>query len=153
MGVGKSTVGVLLAELSGRPLVDVDTWIAHHAGQTIPEIFSAEGEGGFRQRERAAIRQLEAHPAAVVALGGGAVVDPANRRRIRALGQLITLTASPETIRARLGVADGRPLAQGDPLARLSERAAAYADADGQVATDHRTPADVAQQIHAEWLS
>ena len=154
MGVGKSTVGALLANLSGRPFVDLDHWIERSTKLGILEIFESEGEAGFRKYESAAIAALHTYPAAIVALGGGAVIDPHNRQRIRALGHLITLTAQPETLFERLSGGTHRPLAKGgDLLERLAARASAYADADGSVATDGRTPNEIAAVLLREWLS
>lgn len=147
MGVGKSTVGAYLARGLERPFIDLDRAIEAAAGRPIPAVFAAEGEAGFRRRERAALQHALAGPPAVIALGGGAAVDPENRAAIRAAGRLVTLTAKPQTLRARLGQGEGRPLAQGDPLARLAERAEAYADCDLSVPTDGLTPAQIAAQL------
>lgn len=150
MGTGKSTVGPILAARLGRPFIDLDDAIEAAAGQAIPAIFAAVGEAGFRARERAVLSEVLAGPGAVIAviaLGGGAVVDPVNRAAVRGAGILITLTAEPETLLARLGHGEGRPLAQGDPLARLAQRQAAYADCDLVFPTDDGTPAELAERL------
>jgi len=83
-GSGKSAVGRRLAARHGAPFVDVDQAIERAAGASIPEIFAAEGEAGFRARERAAIAALGPPGEGrgitrVIAPGGGSVVDPRNR--------------------------------------------------------------------------
>ncbi len=140
LAVGKSSVGPRLAERLDLPFVDVDHCIESAAGQPVPAIFAAEGEAGFRAREAAVLAALASQRAAVVALGGGAVIDPDNRELLRASGVVLTLTARTETLRARLTGDAERPLAQGDWQALLTARAAAYADADAQITTDERAP-------------
>src|SRR4051794_32967297 len=110
MGTGKSTAGRLVAARAGAAFVDLDDVIVARAGTGIPEIFAAEGEAGFRRREAEALDGLLAEPGArVVALGGGALLDPARRRAALARARVVTLTASAETIAARTAGA-GRPL-------------------------------------------
>jgi shikimate kinase len=79
MGAGKSTVGRLLAAELGWEFVDVDQEIEARAGMTVAEIFTAEGEGGFRRRESAAIARALGRDRVVIALGGGAPEILANR--------------------------------------------------------------------------
>src|SRR5919197_188323 len=85
-GSGQSAVGRRLAHRHDAAYVDLDDMIEREAGLSVPEIFNEEGETGFRARERRAVESLgPADPTAVVsrvvATGGGAVVDPRNRRR------------------------------------------------------------------------
>jgi len=100
-GCGKSTIGRLLAERLGRPYFDSDDEIEAHAGKSIAEIFAAEGETGFRDRETQVVADLAAQDRAVIALGGGAVVRPENRRAIEA-AHVVWLTASPATLWRRI---------------------------------------------------
>ena len=143
MGVGKSTIGPPLARALSRAFIDLDRVITAHAGSCVRTIFEHEGEAGFRRREAAALRSVLDGPSAVVALGGGTLVDPELRAFARALAPIITLTATPNTLRARLAsdvsTAASRPLLGADLEQRLAQRAAAYADADAQVATDVRS--------------
>ena len=88
MGSGKSEVGRLLAERLGRQLLDTDELIERD-GATIPEIFAAEGEKGFRRHERSAIERAARTKGAVIATGGGAVLDPANVESLRRRGVLV----------------------------------------------------------------
>ncbi|MGE5674750.1 MAG: 3-dehydroquinate synthase, partial [Mycobacterium leprae] len=130
------TVGRLLAQALGRPFVDTDAWIEAKAGRSIPEIFRAEGEAGFRAREVEAVAAVTAGSDLVIATGGGAVLNEANRAAMRQRGLVVWLDASPDELYRRAeaqGIA-GRPLLAGeDPLARLrtlaENRAPAYAAA------------------------
>lgn len=143
MGVGKSTVGPLVAVASSLAFIDLDQVITAHAGCAVSEIFAREAEVGFRVRERQALRSVLAGPPAVVALGGGALVDAGSRRFARSAATVITLTARLDTLRARLAESAGRPLLDADFATRLADRAAAYADADALIATDDRSPAEI----------
>ena len=122
---GKTTLGALLAGALDARHVDLDAEIAASAGRSIPEIFAAEGEAGFRDREAAALAAVcAADGAAVVSLGGGSLLRDANRWLCERAGEVFCLrTPSDEELQRRLGTAPGsRPL--GD---RARERAAHYA--------------------------
>lgn len=158
-GTGKSTAGQLLSARLGLPFRDLDDAIAAAASTPIPAIFAAEGEDGFRRRERAALQEAATGGGAIVSTGGGIVVDPANRALMRESGWVICLEALPETILARVaahrraGAARAaRPLLDApDPPARIRDlkasRQAAYADAHWTVHTDHLTPEQIAGEI------
>jgi shikimate kinase len=140
MGAGKTTVGRRCADALGRPFVDTDDVVVSLAGVPFDELWAREGEARFRELERDAVAQVCASPEPlVVATGGGAVVDPVNRRRLRASGTVVWLRAPVPVLAARVGPGDGRPLlAGGAPgaLARLeSLRAAAY-EAAAHIAVD-----------------
>lgn len=135
MGTGKSTVGPRLAARLDVPFADTDALIERAAGKTVPELWRESGEAAFRVREADVVEQLLSDGAPkVVALGGGAVTIERTRRRVLDRALVVTLTASPEAIVARVGEPALRPnLAVGaDPLARarelLAARAAAYAE-------------------------
>lgn len=110
MATGKTEVGRRLARSLGRPFVDTDGLVEASAGQTVAEIFAAEGETRFRARERDAVVQACAVPEAVVATGGGTLLDPENRRRLAASGPIVCLVASPEVILQRVGDPASRPV-------------------------------------------
>lgn len=158
-GVGKSTVAPLLAERLGVDVIDLDARIVADAGCTIAEIWTTEGEAGFRRREAAALDALYADPIPrVIALGGGALLAATRRARARRASHLIVLTARISTLAARLADATDRPLlgdvtaAPDAPPTRAichlyARRLAAYADADHTIATDDRDPRAVADAI------
>ena len=162
MGSGKSTVGPLVAEQLGLGFMDLDDAIEARAGQSIPVIFSEQGEAAFRQMEADALRATADRPDAVIALGGGTIVDDANRAFAQSHGVLIYLEVSAATIIER--VAEGaahRPLLQdetGTPLPRdrmqariermLDARRAAYEAASVTIDAD-RVPDVVAREIAA----
>lgn len=111
MGTGKTAVGKLLAEKTGRVFLELDALIEEKAGLTIPEIFRQEGETGFREREIAVVKELAGRTNAVIACGGGVVLNTINIDRLRQESRIICLTASPEIIARRTGEDGGtRPL-------------------------------------------
>jgi len=154
MGSGKSAVGRLLAKRLGWDFIDTDREIEAEAGAKVAEIFAREGEPRFREREREVLRALPGM-GAVVALGGGAVVDARNREILAEKGTLVWLDASPEALAARTAGDTGRPLLAGldrdARIARLRELAAARRDAYSHAAlridTEAHTPASVADAI------
>ena len=118
-GSGKSACGRALAENLALPFYDLDQEIETRSGKTILEIFSSQGEPGFREWERAGLEEVMEREAGVVALGGGALLDPPSRARVEALGQVICLGASLETLVERLeSSASPRPLLSGEGPAR-----------------------------------
>jgi len=121
-GAGKSTLGRQLARRLRKPFVDADTELERRLGVSIPTIFEIEGEAGFRDREEGVLADLTVLANIVLSTGGGAVLRPNNRRRLRDHGTVIYLHAEPVTLWARLRHARNRPLLQtADPLARLAE--------------------------------
>lgn len=113
MGAGKSTVGPLVAARFGQPFVDLDALIEAREGLSIPAIFEARGEAGFRDAEHAALASLATAPATVVATGGGVVLREENRALLRRLGTVVYLAVTPEESLARIGGGEGRPLLAG----------------------------------------
>lgn len=147
MGAGKSSVGRRVARRTGRRCIDLDQQIEQAAGCTIPQIFAADGEAGFRALETATLRTvLSADEPAVVAVGGGAVLPAVNRDLMRERACVVWLRATPETLLERVGDGRGRPLLAEDPagvITRLvAERADAYHAAAHEIVDVDRLPFD-----------
>jgi 5-deoxy-5-amino-3-dehydroquinate synthase len=121
MGTGKSSAGRRLAALLDRSFVDTDEEIESAAGRTVAEIWSAEGEAKVRALESAVLaKAIASLTPSVIAVGGGAVLDPANRAAIATAGSVVWLRASLATLCERLGDGVGRPLLAPDPAAALA---------------------------------
>ena len=123
MGTGKTAVGKRLAKRLGWAFVDTDRLIETSARKTIPQIFSQHGETVFRRLEKRAIRLATRGDERVIATGGGAFCDAQNQHRLRAVGPVICLTASPKVIFERVGPSiSTRPMLAGAvPLARIQQ--------------------------------
>ena len=106
-GTGKSIIGKLLAELTGKTLQDTDAKIEEEAEMTIPEIFEKEGEAGFRDRESAVCKKLGKERNLIIATGGGAILRPENIDALRQNGTLVHITRSIDKLPTR-----GRPLSK-----------------------------------------
>ena len=120
MGAGKTTVGRLLARRLKLRFVDSDQEIERRCGVKIPLIWEIEGEAGFRGREAQVLAELTAQDGAVLATGGGAVLDPRNRDNLRTRGFVIYLHALPPVLWQRTRADKSRPLLQdGSPRERL----------------------------------
>jgi shikimate kinase len=155
MGAGKSTVGERCAQLLDRPCIDTDEIVEAVAGATIAEIVTSEGEPAFRARELQAVVDACASPVpAVIACGGGAVLDPENRGRLRNAGFVVWLRAPADVLAER--VADDvstRPLLATYGAAATLERLAAVRDptyeavADAAVDTGGRSVDEVADAV------
>lgn len=122
-GSGKSTVGRQLARRLCLPFIDSDHVIEQRIGGSIRGFFDREGEAAFRDIEEDVIRELtEDASSRVLATGGGAVIRPANRVRLRERGTVVYLNASPEEIFRHIKHDQARPLLQvASPLDRLRE--------------------------------
>lgn len=154
MGAGKSTAGRRLARLLRIPFVDSDVEIERAYGP-IAEIFERDGEAVFRARESETIARLCDEGPHVLAVGGGAVLDPANRAVMRRNGCIVNLALKPETAYSRVAHRTHRPLLGAVPTletirALMAERAPAYADNDLSIAVDARSPSAIAHII-AKW--
>jgi shikimate kinase / 3-dehydroquinate synthase len=122
MGVGKTTVGRALAKKLGRRFFDSDHEIEARTGASIPWIFEIEGEESFRRREAEVIRDLTARDGIVLATGGGAILNAANREFLKTRGTVIYLRASVNSILQRTSRDKNRPLLQtADPRKRIEE--------------------------------
>ena len=151
MGAGKTTVAGLLAERWGSTVRDTDHDVAASAGKTISEIFVDDGEQHFRRLERAAVVEALAGHTGVLALGGGAVLDPDTRTDLRG-HQVVFLRVGLTDAAKRVGLGVGRPLLLGNVRSRikglLDERLPIYQEvAAFTVETDGRTPGEVADEV------
>ena len=154
MGAGKSAVAARLGERLGAAVADLDAMIEAEAGSTIAELFAREGEPAFRRREAELLDRALGAGVRVIACGGGVVVDPAARMRLRDRCRVAWLEVTPaEAARRVAGTEARRPLlGTGDPTRRLAEllleRAPLYAEAsDARIATDGRAPEQVADAV------
>ncbi|MGD8608091.1 MAG: shikimate kinase, partial [Myxococcales bacterium] len=152
MGSGKSTVAGVVADLLGTQALDLDAHVEALVGTSIPAIFAERGERAFRVLEREAVKTLPPE-VGVVSLGGGTLVDEETRQRLLREGIVITLTADPAVLAARVGAGEGRPLLGEDPRADLerilAQRADAYAEAHAVIDTSTLDPEEIAAQIVA----
>ncbi len=118
MGTGKTAVGKALAEKLGKEFVELDSLIEQKAGKTIPEIFQQGGEVAFRELEIAVIKKVAENKDAVIACGGGVVLNKINIDRLRKECIIVYLTASPGAILKRTsGDENERPLLKADSRA------------------------------------
>ena len=123
MGTGKTAVGKLLAQKLGKTFFETDVLIERKAGKSIPEIFRQEGEIGFRELEIEVIKEIAGRKNAVIACGGGAVLNTINIDRLKQECVIVCLAASPGVILERTSAdKDGRPLlAVADRLRQIKE--------------------------------
>ncbi|MDQ3690959.1 MAG: iron-containing alcohol dehydrogenase [Chloroflexota bacterium] len=132
---GKSTVGRLVAERLGRPIIDTDEYLAHRLGMPVPAYLEQHGESAFRAEEAGAVVEACAVPGAVIATGGGAALDPLNRWALWHHGTVAWLHVTPDELLRRLnGDAMPRPTLEPYGIERLTtvlaERAPVYRAAD-----------------------
>jgi shikimate kinase len=141
-GAGKSTLGRQLARRLNKRFVDADAELEHRLGVSIPTIFEIEGEAGFRDREEATLTELTLLSDIVLSTGGGVVLRPGNRARLKENGTVIYLHAHPAVLWERVRHSRNRPLLQtAEPHTRLAtlyfERDALYREvADHIVESD-----------------
>ena len=156
-GSGKSTIGRLLAARLDLPFTDLDAVIVETDGRSIPQIFAEEGEPGFRAREKQALADMGARPRHVVALGGGALLNPECRALAEANGEVLCLACTLETLCHRIDNAPGsRPLAGGHAALEklMANRAAHYASFPRRLDVTNGTPealAEAAETLFGAW--
>jgi len=153
MGAGKTTVGRLLADAWGVALRDTDQDIEEAEGRSVSDIFVESGEEYFREREHAAVLTALTEHDGVLALGGGAVLDPRTREAL-APHLVVFLRVGLSDAVKRVGLGHGRPLLLGNVRSRvkslLDERLPIYLEvADVVVETDGRSAEDVAAEVRA----
>ena len=161
-GAGKSAVGRAAAALLGWSFVDVDAEVVHRTGKPVAAVFAEQGEAAFRRLEAEALAEACSRGAAVIATGGGAITDAANRELMLRSGVVVCLEARTDTILERLfgeqgaDEAEVRPLLQ-DPSPRdridglKAQRQPAYALAHWTVHTDGLNVDEVAREVVRAW--
>jgi 3-phosphoshikimate 1-carboxyvinyltransferase len=155
-GAGKSSVGAILARTLGWAFVDTDEELRRLCGQDIHTIFSTRGEPWFRAREQELVSRALSLPRTVVALGGGALLDPSSRAQLRANGLCILLHAPLETCLRRVRGDSERPLLRGeaDPQPLWEARLPGYLEsADLCLSSQDKAPWQLARAIEAELRS
>lgn len=170
MASGKTTVGWRLAKMIGYGYIDLDQWIEKKAGKRISEIFDAEGEQVFRMQEAEAVRDILNVKNHVISVGGGAVMDDDNWKKIKNLGFVVWLNTPPTEIARRLVMKPdeiaSRPLLREAANASskderfrylhdlvnkiIGERAGRYGEADLEFQESYSTPQLAATNIMAE---
>jgi 3-dehydroquinate synthase len=162
-GTGKSLVAKEVARKLNWDFLDTDGEIVKQAGKPIAEIFRQEGEVRFRELEREVIQKACQRKKTVIAIGGGAIVDPQNYELLARTGLIVCLEAKPETIYERLfreaacsPKTEVRPLlAVDNPLERIRQLKASrqpyYAKADWTIHTDGLSISEVAKEVERAW--
>lgn len=154
MGAGKTTIGIKIAELTGRRWYDTDGLIVDKYGK-ISDIFEYYGEAHFRKLETDLVKELSKQDNLVISTGGGLVLKNENNELLKQNGKIIFLRATLDTLSVRLQVDKDRPLLHTaaeniqDRLAKLmKERAPVYEHvADYIVEVDNKTPEEIAKEI------
>lgn len=152
MGSGKTTVGRLLATELGYQFFDTDALVEKVAGQSINEIFTREGEVGFRELETQVLAELSAYTRLAIATGGGIILRQQNWSYLQQ-GLIVWLDVSVDTLVSRLAEDNTRPLLQDtDPAGKLQslleQRQSLYSQADVRIkVTSSDTPAQVAARV------
>ncbi len=153
MGAGKSTVAECLHKCCGREILEMDQVIEGREGMEISRIFEIHGEEYFRRLETELLLELQERENLVVSCGGGAPLRSCNVEAMKKSGQVVFLTALPQTVLERVRDSHDRPVIEQnknvDFIAGLMEkrREKYEAAADVTVATDARTPEDICGEI------
>ena len=154
MGSGKTTIGIQIAEKTGRRWYDTDEMIVDRYGK-ISDIFEYYGEEYFRKIETEIVRELSAQDSLIISSGGGLVLKAENTELLKRNGKIVFLRAKKETLAKRLKVDGTRPLLQAktesilDRLDKLlNERSPIYEQvADLTIDVDGKTPSEIADEI------
>lgn len=152
MGTGKSVTGKRLAKELKMKFVNTDDIIEEREKRPIAEIFAKSGEPYFRNIEKEVIKEVSAFDNAVIAAGGGAVLNEENIVNLKKNGVVVCLNASPEAVYERTKKYKTRPLLNvPDPVAKIKElmasRSLFYAKADHQIETSGKSVNEVAKEI------
>lgn len=146
-GSGKSTVGTILAQRAGKQLVDADTYLVQKAGRSIPEIFAADGEAGFRALETEVLTELGKQSGLILATGGGCVTREENYPLLHQNGTVFCLERELSHLPT-----DGRPLSQSMKLTEMYRiRKPLYARFSDHTIHNNGSPETAAQDILDIW--
>ena len=142
-GCGKSSLGRRLAEELGREFVDADQEVVREAGKSIPDIFAAEGEKGFRKRETEVLRRLGSASGLVIATGGGCVTREENKPLLRQNGKLIWIRRPVSLLPTH-----GRPLSQSGDLEEMAKaRMPLYAEFADHIVENTASPEEALRKL------
>jgi len=153
MGVGKTSTSRLLSKKLQVEEVDTDAMIVEMEKRSIPEIFEQSGEPYFRQVESGTLDMLAGQAPCIVSCGGGMAMRSENVEKMKEIGTVVFLTATPETIYSHVKDSTNRPLLNGNmnvPYIKklMDEREPRYqAAADLEIGTDGCTPEEVADKV------
>ena len=161
-GSGKTTVGRLVAEALGAPVIDIDGLLVREMGMPISQIFGMVGEARFREMERDAVKTARAREPCVIVPGGGWAAQPGELEAAKPTSLIVYLQCQPATAVKRSEQGEVRPLLAGvDPLQRmrglLQDREPFYLLAHHRVAVDTAGPEAIASGVvelarrHAGW--
>ena len=146
-GSGKTTVGKLLAQMTGKQFVDADLFLEKESGRAIPEIFRTDGEEAFRRLETAVLSQLGKRSGLILATGGGCVTRPENYGLLHQNGTIFCLSRDLNALPT-----DGRPISQTTKLEELYRiRKPLYQRFADHLVSNNGLPQDAAEQILKLW--
>ena len=151
MGVGKTTVGLELAEKLHYSFYDSDQTVVEQTGKSIAELFDEMGEAGFRELEQKALQSLPTEKC-IIATGGGIILKDENRKYMKETGHVIWLDASPAEISKRLEADSSRPLLSKNKNEQIERLYASRADlykqaADFHIETEGKTVTEIINEI------
>jgi shikimate kinase len=155
MGAGKTTVGRLVADALGLDFLDTDHVVEERAGKPVAEIFVDDGEATFRSLEREAVADALAAHTGVLALGGGAVLDP-ETRQLLAGEQVVFLRVGLADAAQRVGLGVSRPLLLGNVRGTikrlLAERTPVYESVAAHTVDTNGCPAEEVARVVRAWV-
>ncbi len=154
MGTGKDTIGRLLAQSLNMEFISTDNLIEFSAGMSIKEIFEKRGEAYFRRLEEQALRTMKGLKNVVIATGGGIVINPKNRARLRKMGRVVHLDAELSVLKKRIITKDKRPLikTQSDIEILYKRRKGMYDFAEIIIDTTCSSPRMIVNEIVAQLM-
>lgn len=156
MGTGKSTIARYLSKTFSMEIIEMDQMIAQRENMSIPDIFSTHGEEYFRNLETNLLKEMQTKKNKIISCGGGAALRAENVIEMKKNGKVVLLTASPETILARVKHDDSRPILKGrknvaEITALMEQRREKYeAAADIVINTDHKNIQEICEEMTAK---